>query len=113
MNRFKLNRFVLLLVATFLPQACFAVQVEKRYYVGEAKLSDPSTANLNAISFVDANTGTAVGGGGTILHTTDGGATWTPQSSGTTFWLHGVSFLDTNTGWAVGDGGTILHTTDG
>src|SRR6516164_8491838 len=57
MNRFKLNRFVLLLVATFLPQACFAAQVEKRDYAGEAKLSDPSTAILYAISFGDATRG--------------------------------------------------------
>ncbi len=31
----------------------------------------------------DADTGAAVGTGGTILRTTEGGATWTPQSSGT------------------------------
>ena len=32
---------------------------------------------LHGVDFVDVNTGTAVGDGGTILRTTDGGDTWT------------------------------------
>ncbi|MBU1423158.1 MAG: hypothetical protein KKG06_08270, partial [Bacteroidetes bacterium] len=64
-------------------------------------------------SFTDANTGTAVGHYGTILRTTNGGALWTTQTSGTTAWLLSVSFTDANTGTAVGSGGTILRTTDG
>src|SRR6266849_268151 len=39
----------------------------------------PQGNPLMAVSFVDANTGTAVGEYGTILRTTDGGATWTLQ----------------------------------
>ena len=60
--------------------------------------------------------GTAVGGIGPILHTTDGGTTWTnitPDTLGT-FW--GVCFTDGNTGTVVGvysQGATILRTTDG
>jgi photosystem II stability/assembly factor-like uncharacterized protein len=60
--------------------------------------------------------GWAVGTNGTIVHTTDGGTTWTGQSnplSGTTIVLRGVEFTDATTGWAVGLGGTILHTIDG
>src|SRR6516225_2172886 len=72
-----------------------------------------TTPYLFGVSFTDANTGTAVGFGGTILRTTDGGASWTRQSSGTTETLLGVSFTDANTGTAVGSGGTILRTTDG
>jgi len=70
------------------------------------------TGGLSAVSFVDANTGTAVGGG-TILRTDDGGATWTPQSSGTDNALNGVSFTDAKTGTVVGSYGTILRTTTG
>jgi hypothetical protein len=54
-----------------------------------------------------------VGGGGTILRTTDGGTTWMSQSSGTKNYLYGVFFTDSNRGTAVGVGGTILRTTDG
>lgn len=44
---------------------------------------DSGTANaLLGVSFVDANTGTAVGVRGTILRTTDGGTTWVAQDSG-------------------------------
>src|SRR5260370_919497 len=80
----------------------------------------PQGNTLRAVSFVDANTGTAVGDAGagvvvgdgaTIRRATDGGATWTPQTSGTTGGLDAVSFVDANTGAAVGD--TILRTTDG
>ena len=68
---------------------------------------------LFGVSFVDANTGTAVGGLGTILHTTDGGSSWTSQASGTGSSLHGVCFTDVNTGTAVGYDGLILRTTNG
>ncbi len=40
---------------------------------GWARQSSPTTNTLLGVSFVDANTGWAVGGGGTILHTTTGG----------------------------------------
>src|SRR5262249_31968496 len=77
-------------------------------------------ASLFGVVFVNASVGTAVGLGGTILRTTDGGTTWTLQYSGTTSHLFAVAFVNPNTGWAVGDPspffsftGTILHTTDG
>ncbi|MCC5856809.1 MAG: hypothetical protein JJT90_01515, partial [Ectothiorhodospiraceae bacterium] len=57
--------------------------------------------------------GWAVGDGGTILHTPDGGMNWAAQTSGTTAGLRDLDFVDPLTGWAVGTGGTILHTTDG
>jgi hypothetical protein len=57
-------------------------------------LQDSGTdSDLFGVSFTDASTGWAVGFGGTILHTDDGGLTWTPQDSGTTDNLHGVVFL--------------------
>ncbi len=77
-----------------------------------------ATFPLNAIHFVDANIGCAVGGGGaygsTILFTTDGGATWTPQSAGGLLTeLTDIFLLDQYTGWIVGRYGVILHTTNG
>ena len=65
------------------------------------------------VSFINANTGTAVGCSGTILRTTNGGTNWTSQTSGTTNCLCDVSFTDANNGTAVGDDGTILRTTNG
>ena len=68
---------------------------------------------LRSDALLDADTVVAVGDFGTILKSTDGDATWTRQSSGTTNWLYAVSFTDANTGTVVGDLGTILRTTDG
>lgn len=66
-----------------------------------------------AADFVDAGTGWAVGGGGAIARTTNGGASWSPQTSATTQLLSDVFFLDANRGWAVGQGQVIVATTNG
>ena len=72
----------------------------------------PQGNTLSAAATPDPSTMVAVGYGGTILRTTDGGATWTPQIA--TYWaLYGVSFVDANTGTAVGVDGTILRTVTG
>lgn len=55
----------------------------------------------------------AVGMGGTILHTEDGGSSWTPQRSGIGADLKSVAFATPQSGWAVGRAGAILHTDDG
>ena len=54
------------------------------------------------VSFTNVNNGTAVGSGGIILRTSDGGQNWFSQTSGTTNFLYGVSFIDINNGIAVG-----------
>src|SRR5205807_9380369 len=72
-----------------------------------------TTGNLNGAILLDSGTGFAVGDTGTILKSTDAGATWAPLASGTSTTLHGIYFLDPNDGIAVGDSGTILRTTDG
>jgi photosystem II stability/assembly factor-like uncharacterized protein len=64
------------------------------------------------VSFDDANNGTYTGSSGAIFRTTNGGAKWNRQVSGTTLALYSASFPDVNTGTAVGEFGTILHTTD-
>jgi photosystem II stability/assembly factor-like uncharacterized protein len=53
------------------------------------------------------------GDNGTILRTTDGGATWTVQPTDTKASLWGISFIDTQTGFVVGDQGAVLRTADG
>ena len=80
----------------------------------------PTGNNLNAVSFTDPNTGTAVGSNGTILRTSDGGNAWINQSEGseTPDNLVSVSFTDANNGTAVGLDfesimGVIIRTTDG
>jgi len=72
-----------------------------------------TTWTLHGVSFTDSDNGTAVGVGGTILRTTDGGTNWASQTSGTNNELTDVSFTDSDNGTAVGVLGTILRTTDG
>jgi photosystem II stability/assembly factor-like uncharacterized protein len=55
----------------------------------------------------------AAGTQGTILHSRDGGRTWTFQFSGTNATLESVWFLDARKGFAAGWLGTLLCTTDG
>ena len=78
--------------------------------------ANPQTGN--GTWFTDSLHGWSVGGAGSILATTDGGATWHPQSSGTTFDLNAVDFVDAQHGWVVGQqaGGSaaiVLRTLDG
>lgn len=69
---------------------------------------------LQGIDFPTTTTGWTVGYGGTILKSTDAGATFTPQTSGTSSDLYDVSFAsDGVTGLAAGQAGTILRTTNG
>jgi photosystem II stability/assembly factor-like uncharacterized protein len=73
--------------------------------------------SLAAVAFSDATNGWAVGDGGTILHTTDGGATWSSEDSfSADSSLRAVATTDAGNAWAVGDDGAgspiILHSSD-
>ena len=73
------------------------------------RLNNTTGNSLNSVFFIDANEGWIVGNGGTILHSTNGGANWTAQSSGTSANLLDVFFTSPTNGYAVGQYGTILH----
>ena len=71
-------------------------------------VSSGTTNNLNGAHLLGEGTGFIVGEAGTVLKTTDLGATWAPLTSGTTTTLHGVYLFDPNEGVAVGEQGLIL-----
>ncbi len=75
----------------------------------------PVRTQLNGLHFVDARTGWAVGHGGIVLRTDDGGEHWAVQRSDFEVDrpLFSVFFRDRNEGWAVGLWALMLHTTDG
>lgn len=54
----------------------------------------------------------AVGTGGLIMKSIDGGASWTITPSGVMRNLYALWFVDTNTGWACGVDGLLLKTTN-
>jgi photosystem II stability/assembly factor-like uncharacterized protein len=70
-------------------------------------------SGINSVSFVTSKAGWGVGDFGAIVKTTDGGATWVKQSSGTSQNLNRVFMSSSTVGYAVGDSGTILKTSDG
>src|SRR6185369_1214840 len=73
-----------------------------------------TTLELNGVFFQpDGRSGVAVGAGGTVVRTTNAGASWERPPSGTAFSLNGVWFTSSLEGWAVGNGGTVLRTTNG
>jgi hypothetical protein len=71
------------------------------------------TATLWKIAAANADVAWAVGENGTIIKTTDGGATWRVQVSGTTATLKKITAVDVNRAWAINDQGTVLAVTDG
>ncbi len=72
-----------------------------------------TSANLSGVAAPTRGLRWAVGAGGVIVASTDGGTTWAAQDSHTGADLDGVAFADANHGWAVGAGGAIVATTDG
>jgi len=96
-----LTSILLVCLCLLVPMAVYAEQGGKAH------------DDLVSVSFPTETDGWACGRYGTILHTSDGGARWNPQSSGTKFTLSSICFVDTKKGWAVGNKGTIVHTSDG
>ena len=72
-----------------------------------------AAVDFNGVHFTNDQTGYAVGSGGAIYKTIDGGLSWNAQSSGTTEIFYGVFFVDATTGYAVGANGTIRKTLNG
>ena len=70
---------------------------------------------FNAVQLsTDGRRGWLAGENGAIVASSDGGATWTVQDSGTCVDLFGLHMsTDDRQGWAVGGSGTILATGDG
>ena len=72
-----------------------------------------TTNSLWGVFFLkNGREGWAVGDAGTIVHTTDAGASWAAQVSSTSFSLRAVWFTSDKDGYAAGFGGTVMRTTN-
>ena len=96
------NQFIILFMISF-PSAQTWYSIEPR----------ATEKDLASIYFCDSLNGWAVGFDGDIIHSSDGGFTWAPQTSGVTDTLYDVYFSDISHGWAVGRNGSVLQTLDG
>jgi len=83
-----------------------------RAWVVESNIGSSEYKYINDTTFIDARNGWAVGNGGVIYVTHDGGQTWSFELSGTTDNLQRIMFTDAQHGFAVG-GQTLLLSTDG
>jgi len=71
------------------------------------------TANRNQNSNSAANDPLKANQGFEVLHTTDGGKTWTQVADQFKYKIRSVWFVDAQTGWALTIDRDILHTADG
>lgn len=74
--------------------------------------------DLNGVSFCNSQVGYAVGTSGTVLHTTDGGATWAALSDASYDGAYGVEVpcVDATHAWIYDNYGTypyVYFTSDG
>jgi len=78
-----------------------------------SSVASGTSQNLRGVYLLDSGVAYAVGDAGTILKSTDSGATWSALTSGTTQNLYDLHFFNDAEGVVVGDAGVIRRTTDG
>lgn len=103
------TRFILMALAAVIFSASAFSQLNDNW-----KWLNPSPQGntLNAVDFVDNNTGYSAGVYGTILKTTDGGAEWIQLNSGIDKNFMSMSFVNANTGYVGGARQLLRKTTD-
>jgi len=79
----------------------------------ELNVGNTSASNFTDVYAITPDTVIVVGANGTILKTTNGGATWQQKNSGTTQNLGKVKFPTSDIGYVIEAGGKLLKTTDG
>jgi photosystem II stability/assembly factor-like uncharacterized protein len=93
-------------------------------FIGCLKIKDPLDlkyweansdleGGFNKLFFIDENIGWAVGSGGRIVSTEDGGVNWIEQNSNVNSGLKSLFFMDEKTGYVSGNDQTLLYTNDG
>lgn len=72
-------------------------------------LNRPIHSILYDIYFTNPSNGFVIGWNGALLHTSDGGTSWTKKIKQTEDYLRSITFINEKTGIIVGGGGTILR----
>ncbi len=77
-----------------------------------SELPSSISGNVKDVYFNDQNNGWICTDAGKILHSMDGGITWSIQYSNS-FSVNAIKFCNEKIGWATGDNGLMLRTIDG
>lgn len=77
------------------------------------EIEEATDLHITGLHFANKQKGWVVGEAGLILHTTNGGQTWTEQSANVGAFLSQVNFANENIGWVVGENGVIIGTKNG
>jgi photosystem II stability/assembly factor-like uncharacterized protein len=98
--------FIVIFTAAF----CFSLQAQQGWKV---IVPYPTNNALSAVSFINETSGWIAGSGDCILKTTDGGGSWSKQTTltGQDWW--GVYFADAQHGWVANSFGGVSATADG
>lgn len=97
----------------FFCMLCCLLMGQAEMYSQKCQLySLPTEQGLTAVYFADEQNGWLVGVNGTVFKTSNAGADWQAQHSGTVLQLNDVYFKNANEGFIVGNEGLILQTID-
>jgi len=99
------------IVATGLPLSDYAYAASDTTWIAQS--SGESGMRLVGVSCVSAMSCWAVGSWGTTVGTSNGGSTWSAESSGYSNWFYGVSCPTASRCWAVTVGGNVYTTANG
>ncbi|MCH8556649.1 MAG: T9SS type A sorting domain-containing protein [Balneolia bacterium] len=82
---------------------------------GEWELVNPDyyPEHMRSVSFADNDNVWAVGDNSLLLHSPDGGFSWSFQGTGLKTDFTDIHFVDSQNAWIVGDDGLILHSNNG
>jgi len=98
--------------ATWQDRSLGIVPVKSEETPGRTTTTLTDDVILYDVSFPDREHGVISGEFGTVLYTSDGGATWTRRPTPTEKTLFGVYFATPERGWAVGIDGLVMRTED-
>src|SRR3989339_2001660 len=102
-----MKKFFFLFVILFLLHS--DVFAQENWYIQDV----PTSREIYSVTFTDSTIGWAVGEGGTILKTTNGGEDWKLQPDSINYALRCVCFINENIGWIVGYGAIMKTTNSG
>jgi len=71
-------------------------------------IPEGSITDWNDIQFIDPLNGWVVGSGANVFKTSDGGVSWTRQTSAANGKMNAIHMTSSTRGWIAGDHGTIL-----